>query len=149
MAAKAARAAGGAVQVARGRRAAAEIDQLVAARLRERRLALGLTGEQLGDLIGTAYQQIHRYEAGLNRLTAGRLHALAQALDTRVGYFFEGLERTPPAAPIGRERQLLELARHFTGLSRRHQEALCELARALAGGGGEPEPEESGEAAAA
>jgi len=105
---------------------------------------------ELAELIGITYQQAHKYEKGTNRLAAGRLYAIAQALGVGAGYFLEGLEQPPPIA-TPKQRQMLELARHFTGLSRRQQEVLCELARALAGsgGGGEPEPEESGEAAAA
>jgi len=66
-----------------------------------------------------------------------------------VGYFFDGLERTSPTAPTPKQRQMLELTRHFIGLSRRQQQVLCELARVLAGApeGDGPEPDESDQAA--
>jgi len=80
--------------------------------------------------IGVTYQQAHKYEVGDNRVSAGRLYQLAQALGVEPAYFFEGLAAERPAEP--RQRVMLELARDFTHLpSRRHQEAVAELARAL------------------
>src|SRR5579875_643906 len=76
-----------------------EVDRHVGARVRERRIMLGLTQQQLADLIGVTYQQAHKYERGI----------------------------TP------RERMCLELARNFAQIpNERHQEALSQLARALA-----------------
>src|SRR5438093_548328 len=129
MAANAARAAARAKQ---GRPRPHEIDWHVAARIRERRIMLGLTQIEMAELIGVAYQQAHKYETGVNRISAGRLYQIAQALDVGVDYFFEGLEQPLPA-PTPQQRQTLELARNFASLSRRHQEALCALARVLAG----------------
>src|SRR4051794_17269243 len=113
-----------------GRPGAQDIDRHVGARVRERRIMLGLTQQQLGELIGTTYQQAHKYEKGLNRIAAGRLHALARALGVEPGYFFEGLGE--PARPTAQQRRLLELGRSFAALPRRQQEAITELARVLA-----------------
>ena len=86
----------------------------------------------MAGLIGVSYQQAHKYETGANRIAVGRLHQIAQALGVEPGFFFEGLGSERAAEP--RQRMMLELARHFMALpSRRHQEALCALARALAG----------------
>ena len=52
---------------------------------------LGLTQQQMAELIGVTYQQAHKYEKGVNRVSAGRLYHIAQALGVEVGYFFEGL----------------------------------------------------------
>src|SRR5438876_11052202 len=71
------------------------IDRHVGARVRERRIMLGLTQQQLADLIGVTYQQAHKYERGINRVSAGRLYEIAQVLSVPVGYFFEGLEELP------------------------------------------------------
>ena len=117
----------------RGRAGPQDIDRHVGAMLRTRRIALGLTQQQLAELIGTTYQQAHKYERGLNRISAGRLHALARALGVEPGYFFEGLGESGPPGPTPRQRRPLELARSFVALTRRQQEALVELARALAG----------------
>jgi transcriptional regulator with XRE-family HTH domain len=64
----------------------------VGARIRERRIMLGLTQQQLADLIGVTYQQAHKYEKGINRIAAGRLSGIAHALGVEVGYFFEGAD---------------------------------------------------------
>ena len=116
-----------------GRPRPQEVDRHVGAKVRERRIMLGLTQQQLADLIGVTYQQAHKYEKGVNRISAGRLHALARALGVDVGYFYEGLGSAEPPRPTARQRRMLELARSFAVLPRRQQEALCVLARALAG----------------
>jgi transcriptional regulator with XRE-family HTH domain len=110
-----------------------DIDRHVGARIRERRIMLGLTQQQLADLIGVTYQQAHKYEHGINRVSAGRLFEIARVLSVPVSYFFDGLD-TQTGRPIGqRERMCLELARNFAQISNeRHQEALSQLARALA-----------------
>ena len=117
----------------RGRHRAQDIDHHIAARLRQRRIMLGLTQQQVAEMVGITYQQAHKYETGANRISAGRLHQLAHALGVESGYFFEGLGGSEPARPTVQQRQLLELARSFAALPRRQQEALCELARVLAG----------------
>jgi transcriptional regulator with XRE-family HTH domain len=117
----------------RGRARAQDIDRHVGARMRERRIMLGLTQQQLAELIGVTYQQAHKYEKGLNRIAAGRLWTIARVLGVQVGYFFEGLEQDARFQPTPQQRMLLDLARNFAALpSRRHQEALCHLARSLA-----------------
>jgi transcriptional regulator with XRE-family HTH domain len=97
----------------------------------------GLSQQNLAELLGITYQQAHKYEKGTNRVAAGRLYAIAQVLDVEPGYFFEGLNpaTASPSAPTDRQRVMLELARNFAHLpSRRHQQAVCDLARALAVG---------------
>jgi transcriptional regulator with XRE-family HTH domain len=114
----------------RGRGTAQEVDYHVGRRIRERRTMLGLTQQQVAERIGVTYQQAHKYEIGDNRVSAGRLYQIAQALGVEPGYFFEGLGAGRPAEPS--RRMTIELARDFVALpSRRHQEALCGLARAL------------------
>ena len=71
----------------RGRSTAA-IDDHVGARIRERRIMLGLTQQQLAELIGVTYQQAHKYERGISRVSAGRLFHIATALGVPVEYFF-------------------------------------------------------------
>ena len=73
-------------------RSTATIDDHVGSRIRERRIMLGLTQQQLADLIGVTYQQAHKYERGINRISAGRLYEIAQELSVQVGYFFDGLQ---------------------------------------------------------
>src|SRR3954452_22785567 len=120
-------------RVGPGRSRAQDIDRYVGARMRERRIMLGLTQQQMAELIGVTYQQAHKYEKGINRIAAGRLFTMAQALGVDVSYFFHDIESRQDFQPSPQQRMLLELARTFIGMpSRRHQEALCGLARALA-----------------
>ncbi|MFO1036002.1 MAG: helix-turn-helix transcriptional regulator [Geminicoccaceae bacterium] len=111
---------------------AQDVDRHVGRRMRDRRIALGLTQQQMADLIGVTYQQAHKYEKGVNRIAAGRLFHIARALGVEVSYFFEAMDMEGSFQPSRQQRMLLELARCFTALSsRRQQEALCNLARAL------------------
>ena len=83
-----------------------------------------------GDL---TYQQAHKYERGINRVSAGRLFEVAQVLSVPVNYFFDGLDQENERAISPRERMCLELARNFAQIpNERHQEALSQLARVLA-----------------
>jgi transcriptional regulator with XRE-family HTH domain len=110
-----------------------DIDRHVGTRIRERRIMLGLTQQQLADLIGVTYQQAHKYERGINRVSAGRLFEIARVLSVPVSYFFEGIDDQAQRAVSARERMCLELARNFAQISNeRHQEALSQLARVLA-----------------
>jgi transcriptional regulator with XRE-family HTH domain len=93
---------------------------------------LGLTQQQMADLIGVTYQQAHKYEKGINRVAAGRLYQMARVLGVDIGYFFEGLNESGTVQASPKQRMLLELARNFISIpTRKHQEAVCSLARAL------------------
>ena len=111
-----------------------DLDRHVGYRMRERRIMLGLTQQQLADLIGVTYQQAHKYEKGVNRIAGGRLYTIAQALGVEVGFFYEGIGApTDAGKPSPQQRLLLELTRNFTAITdRRQQEAICNLARSLA-----------------
>ena len=67
----------------RGRSTVA-IDDHVGGRIRERRIMLGLTQQQLAEMIGVTYQQAHKYERGINRVSAGRLFEIARALSAPI-----------------------------------------------------------------
>jgi transcriptional regulator with XRE-family HTH domain len=116
-----------------GRARAQDTDRHVGARMRARRIMLGLTQQQMAELIGVTYQQAHKYEKGINRVAAGRLYHIARALGVEVGYFFEGLDRDNAIKVTPQQRLLLELGRNFIATPiRKHQEAICSLARTLA-----------------
>jgi transcriptional regulator with XRE-family HTH domain len=92
-----------------------------------------LTQQQLAELIGVTYQQAHKYEKSINRVSAGRLYTMARALGVEVSYFYEGLLDEAGVAPTPKKRMLLELARNFLEIrDRTHQAAVVALARALA-----------------
>ena len=115
-----------------GRSRAQDVDRHVGARMRERRIMLGLTQQQMAELIGVTYQQAHKYEKGINRIASGRLYNVAHALGVDVGYFFEGMGRDDAFKATPKQRMLLELARNFISIPiRKHQDAICSLARAL------------------
>jgi transcriptional regulator with XRE-family HTH domain len=116
-----------------GRSRALDVDHYVSLRIRQRRIMLGLTQQQMAELIGVTYQQAHKYETGINRISVGRLHALARALEVEPAYFYEGLGSGEPTRPTARQRQMIELSRNFAALPRQQQVALAEMARALAG----------------
>ena len=118
-----------------GRARAQDTDRHVGARMRERRIMLGLTQHQVAELIGVTYQQAHKYEKGINRVAAGRLYRIAQALGVEVSYFYEGLQTASGFVPSPQQRMLLDLARNYLNISvPEHQKAIVALARALAGG---------------
>jgi transcriptional regulator with XRE-family HTH domain len=115
-----------------GRRRAEDIDRHVGARLRERRVMLGLSQQQLAELIGVTFQQAYKYERGINRVTSGRLYEIAQALDVDIGYFFDRTGSDDASRPTQQERLLLEFVRYFMAIpNRRHQEEIVSLAHAL------------------
>ena len=109
-------------------------DRHVGARIRERRVMLGLSQQQLAVMIGVTYQQAHKYERGLNRISAGRLYDIAGVLSVPISWFFEGMQEDAAALEMSpRQRMCLELARNFAMIDNlKHQEALSQMARALA-----------------
>src|SRR5258708_34903553 len=87
-----------------------DIDRHVGARIRESRIMLGLTQQQLADLIGVTYQQAHKYERGINRVSAGRLYQIARPPRVPAGSVFEGLGGAQNRGHGAREGICLELA---------------------------------------
>jgi transcriptional regulator with XRE-family HTH domain len=65
-------------------------DKHVGARVRLRRLMLGMSQEKLGDALGVTFQQLQKYEKGANRISASRLQHMSQILQVPVSFFFEG-----------------------------------------------------------
>jgi transcriptional regulator with XRE-family HTH domain len=111
----------------------ATIDGRVGGRIRERRIMLGLTQQQLAEMIGVTYQQAHKYERGINRVSAGRLFEIARALSAPITYFYEGIGEDGPPQITLHQRMQLEIARNFAEIrNERHQEAVSQVARALA-----------------
>lgn len=67
------------------------VDVLVGRRLRARRRLLGYSQQTLGDACGVTFQQIHKYEAAVCKMSVLMLWKLSHALDVEVSYFFAGL----------------------------------------------------------
>jgi transcriptional regulator with XRE-family HTH domain len=72
-------------------RAANAIDRKLGQRVRTRRLEIGMSQERLAELLGVTFQQVQKYEKGVNRIAASRLHDIAAALELPVARFFEGI----------------------------------------------------------
>jgi transcriptional regulator with XRE-family HTH domain len=81
----------------KGSRRANPIDIHVGSRVRFRRMLLGMSQEKLGERLGLTFQQVQKYEKGINRIGASRLYDLAQVLGVPVQFFYED-------APIGEGR---------------------------------------------
>ncbi|WP_375639404.1 MULTISPECIES: helix-turn-helix domain-containing protein [unclassified Bartonella] len=64
------------------------IDILIGKRIRHRRISIGLSQKALGSHLGVSFQQIQKYEKGLNRVSVGYLLKIAQKLDIPISFFY-------------------------------------------------------------
>ncbi len=118
------------------------VDVHVGKRVRHRRWMVGMTQQQLGDTVGIKFQQIQKYETGMNRISASRLWDIAQALDVSISFFFEGFETeaapaetaVPQEAQRGdllADKEALELVRSYYNIPEAQRRRLFDLARVL------------------
>ena len=84
------------------------IDRHVGARIRHKRMMLGVSQEALGDALGVTFQQVQKYEKGMNRVGASRLQAIANFLEVPVSYFFDGAGGQSQRGSAGKD-QVLDL----------------------------------------
>ena len=75
----------------RNARRANMVDEHVGTRVRLRRMLLGMSQEKLGECLGLTFQQVQKYEKGVNRIGASRLFDLAQVLGVPIQFFYDGL----------------------------------------------------------
>lgn len=115
-----------------------DIDLHLGRRVRRRRRLLGLTQQNLAAAVGIRFQQIQKYECGANRITAARLWQLAEALESPVSYFYDGLEEAierKVEATTGGEmfsrKETLDLIQAYYQLGERPRRRLLELAKSL------------------
>jgi transcriptional regulator with XRE-family HTH domain len=73
------------------------IDAQVGNRVRIRRMLIGMSQEKLGDLLGLTFQQVQKYEKGVNRIGAGRLFEIARILGVPIDFFYDGVASTEGA----------------------------------------------------
>ena len=129
------------------------VDGHVGARVRLRRMLMGISQEKLGEQLGLTFQQVQKYEKGVNRISASRLFDLAQVLNVPVQFFFDeigaaGHGVSPTDANAGfaerpadgyvveflNSREGLELNKAFVRITDpAHRRAVLELVRSLAG----------------
>ena len=96
-----------------------ELDQLVGARLRERRNSLHLSQEQVGDQLGLTFQQVQKYEKGTNRISASRLYEISRILNVDIGFFFEGFEDANDNQVMGFGEEQAAFGRSFVDQAQR------------------------------
>ncbi len=117
------------------------VDVHVGKRIRQRRWMSGVTQQQLAEAVGIKFQQIQKYETGMNRVSASRLWDIAEALDVPVNFFFEGLEGEAAQGTeetgemvkgdLMADREALELVRSYYAIPENQRRQLFELARVL------------------
>ena len=118
------------------------VDVHVGMRARHRRWMVGMTQQQLGDKVGIKFQQIQKYETGMNRISASRLWDIAAALDVPISFFFEGLEgaealteeaeaKRGARGDLLADKEALELVRSYYAIPEAQRRRLFELARVL------------------
>ena len=115
------------------------VDEHVGKRVRHRRWMVGMTQQQLAENVGIKFQQIQKYETGMNRVSASRLWEIASALGVPVSFFFEGLgagrdqNENPSDLPgdlLG-DKEALELVRSYYAIPETQRRRLFDLARVL------------------
>ncbi len=114
------------------------VDVHVGKRVRHRRWMVGMTQQQLAERVGIKFQQIQKYETGMNRISASRLWDISAALGVPVSFFFEGLADSNSVAPetdvpgdILADKEALELVRSYYAIPETQRRRLFELARVL------------------
>lgn len=129
-----------------GSRRANPIDVHVGGRVRLRRMLLGMSQEKLGEHLGLTFQQIQKYEKGINRIGASRLFDLSQVLSVPVQFFYEELATGAAGSGFGERpaesyaaeflgsREGLELNKAFARITDpRVRRSIVDLVRAFAG----------------
>ena len=110
------------------------VDIHVGKRVRHRRWMVGMTQQQLAEKVGIKFQQIQKYETGMNRISASRLWDISRTLDVPVSHFFEGLEGADAAAAeqdFLSDKEAMELIRAYYAMPENQRKRLFDLARVL------------------
>ena len=110
------------------------VDLHVGKRIRHRRWMVGMTQQQLADKVGIKFQQIQKYETGMNRVSASRLWDIAETLGVTISFFFEGLAAgTVPAVgtDIMADKEAMDLVRSYYAIPEAQRRRLFDLARVL------------------
>ena len=112
------------------------VDAHVGKRIRHRRWMVGMTQQQLADKVGIKFQQIQKYETGMNRVSASRLWDIADALGVhdRLLLRRSGRRRRPQLPAQGdmmADKEALELVRSYYAIPEAQRRRLFDLARVL------------------
>ncbi len=116
------------------------VDEYVGKRVRQRRRAIGLTQLELGEAVGTKFQQIQKYETGRNRISASRLWDISKALDVSIDFFFEGFQdvylaeaeqETPKVIDMMVNPEAISLVGSYYRMPETQRRKIFDLARVL------------------
>ena len=112
------------------------VDVHVGKRIRHRRWMVGMTQQQLADKVGIKFQQIQKYETGMNRVSASRLWDISSTLAVPISFFFEGIDAQKGIAAevegdILADKEALELVRSYYAIPEPQRRRLFDLARVL------------------
>jgi transcriptional regulator with XRE-family HTH domain len=115
------------------------VDVHVGKRIRHRRWMNGTTQQQLAEAVGIKFQQIQKYETGMNRVSASRLWDIANVLNVEISFFFEGISDEAPKTAstsdmpgdILTDKEALELLRSYYAIPENQRRRLFDLARVL------------------
>jgi transcriptional regulator with XRE-family HTH domain len=112
------------------------VDAHVGKRIRHRRWMVGMTQQQLADKVGIKFQQIQKYETGMNRVSASRLWDIAESLGVAISFFFEGLAENQVGSAYATgdmmsDKEALELVRSYYAIPEAQRRRLFDLARVL------------------
>ena len=112
------------------------VDIHVGARVRERRKSLGLSQSGLGDHVGLTFQQIQKYERGVNRISASKLWVIADLFDVPIPWFFEGLGKASKGQEdVMDKEEARQLGRYYAACPASVRHSLRALFRAAAESG--------------
>lgn len=110
------------------------VDVHVGKRIRHRRWMVGMTQQQLADSVGIKFQQIQKYETGMNRVSASRLWDIARTLGVAIGFFFEGLDKDESATldtDLLANKEAMDLVRAYYAIPEAQRKRLFDLAQVL------------------
>ena len=111
------------------------VDAHVGKRIRHRRWMVGMTQQQLADRVGIKFQQIQKYETGMNRVSASRLWEISETLGVSISFFFDGLGGAEAAdkgaVDMMADKEALDLVRSYYAIPEAQRRRLFDLARVL------------------
>lgn len=103
------------------------VDAHVGKRIRHRRWMVGKTQDQLADKVGIRFQQIQKYETGMNRVSASRLWDIALALGVSTSFFFEGLDGSIESDSGMFDKTTTAVAKDFSDLNDAQKAAVIQV----------------------
>jgi transcriptional regulator with XRE-family HTH domain len=86
------------------------VDKYVGSRIKMRRLILGISQDDLARKVGVTFQQVQKYEKGINRISSGRLQEIAGALKVPIWFFFENAPESGSGRTSKEEQAIVQLS---------------------------------------